>query len=91
MDSLKVWVKIEGESDETAEVVRVQAEETVSDLKHVLYADPAFAFAPGAIDCLLVRGEDGSEKVGSSRTFCLHCRFSATVIQWTHLSNMKCV
>jgi hypothetical protein len=63
MDSLK-WVKIEGEIDEKAEVVRVQVGETVSDLKHVLYADPVFSKVIGnsAIECILVRGEDG-EKV----------------------------
>jgi hypothetical protein len=62
MASKSVWVKVEGEDDEKVQEFSVQGDMTLSALQRILYADPVFGFAPGTIDCLLVRGEDG-EKV----------------------------
>jgi hypothetical protein len=63
MASSSVWVKIEREDDEKAEELRISAGMTVSAFKDTLYESKKFAFVPGTIDCLLVRGEDGIAKV----------------------------
>jgi hypothetical protein len=62
-----VWVKRDGEGDEKALKVLVVPSADVSDLISVLYKEPYFAFIPGTIDCLLVRGEDGIAPVVSNR------------------------